>query len=93
MADERRDVNGKVTRTLRHQSTAKPATTQLMYHGKSGRTTGCSARALQWSENPYGNGYGVEMDENWAQFLKMLWIGLDVGKAINLNDTIDSKPS
>ena len=41
-------------------------------------------RALQWSGNPYGNGYGVEMDGNGAQFLKMLWIGLDLGKVISL---------
>ena len=36
-------------------------------------------RALQWSGNPYGNGFGVEMDGNGAQFVKMLWIGLDMG--------------
>ena len=41
-------------------------------------------RALQWSGNPYGNGYGVEMDGNGAQFVKMLWIGLDLGKVISL---------
>ena len=35
------------------------------------------ARALQWSGNPYGNGYGLEMDGNGAHFVKMLWIGLD----------------
>ena len=27
-------------------------------------------RASQWSGNPYGNGYGVEMDGNGAQFVK-----------------------
>ena len=37
-------------------------------------------RALQWSGNPYGNGYGLEMDGNGAQFMKMLWIGLDLGE-------------
>ena len=36
-------------------------------------------RALQWSGNPYGNGYGLEMDGNGAHFVKMLWIGLDLG--------------
>ena len=41
-------------------------------------------RALQWSGNPYGNGYGLEMDGNGAQFVKRLWIGLDLGKAISL---------
>ena len=25
-----------------------------------------------------------EWDGNWAEFVKMLWIGLDLGKAINL---------
>ena len=43
-----------------------------------------TTRALQWSGNPYGNGYGVEMDGNGAQFVKMLWIGLDLGKVISL---------
>ena len=42
------------------------------------------ARALQWSRNPYGNGFGVEMDGNGAQVVKMLWIGLDLGKVISL---------
>ena len=42
------------------------------------------SRALQWSGNPYGNGYGLEMDGNGAQFVKRLWIGLDLGKAISL---------
>ena len=41
-------------------------------------------RALQWSGNPYGIGYGLEMDGNGAQFVKMLWIGLDLGKVISL---------
>ena len=41
-------------------------------------------KALQWSGNPYGNGFGVEMDGNGARFVKMLWIGLDLGEAINL---------
>ena len=43
-----------------------------------------TVRALQWIGNPYGNGYGLEMDGNGAQFMKMLWIGLDLGKAIGL---------
>ena len=46
--------------------------------------TTAPARALHWSGNPYGNGYGVDMDGNGAQFVKILWIGLDLGKAINL---------
>ena len=33
------------------------------------------------------------MDGKGAQFVKMLWIGLDLGKAISLNDTIDTDPS
>ena len=41
-------------------------------------------RTLQWSGNPYGNGYGVEMDGNGAQFVKMLWIGLDLGEGHHL---------
>ena len=41
-------------------------------------------RALQWSGNPYGNGYGLEMDGNGAQFVERLWTGLDLGKAISL---------
>ena len=41
-------------------------------------------RALQWSGNPCGNGFGVETDGNGAYFVKMLWIGLDLGKAIIL---------
>ena len=41
-------------------------------------------RALQWSGNPYGNGYGVEMDGNGAQFVKILWIGLDLGRTVDL---------
>ena len=48
-------------------------------------------RALQWSGNPYGNGYGVEMDGNGAQFVKILMIGLDLGQT--LNDMIDIEPS
>ena len=43
-----------------------------------------SSRTLQWSGNPYGDGYGLEMDGNGAQFVKRLWIGLDLGKVINL---------
>ena len=42
------------------------------------------SRALQWSGNPYGNGYGVEMDGNGAQFVKILWIGLDLGQTVDL---------
>ena len=41
-------------------------------------------RALQWSGNPYGNGYGLEMDGNGAQFVKRLWIGLDLGDGHHL---------
>ena len=41
-------------------------------------------RALQWSGNPYGNGYGVEMDGNGTQFVKTLWIGLDLGQTVDL---------
>ena len=40
-------------------------------------------KVLQWSGNPYGNGYGVEMDGNGAQFVKM-WIGLDLGEGHQL---------
>ena len=29
--------------------------------------------------NPYGNGYGVEMDGNGARLVKILWIGLEMG--------------
>ena len=43
------------------------------------RCYGVVTRALQWSGNPYGNGYGLEMDGNGAHFVKMLWIGLDLG--------------
>ena len=43
-----------------------------------------STRALQWSGNPYGNGYGLEMDGNGAQFVKRLWIGLDLGEGHRL---------
>ena len=43
-----------------------------------------ASRALQWSGNPYGTGYGLEMDGNGAQFVEILWIGLDLGKAITL---------
>ena len=34
-------------------------------------------RALQWSENPYGNGYGVEMEWKWGTICenRMDWIG------------------
>ena len=39
---------------------------------------GVPTRALQWTGNPNGNGYGLEMDGNGAQFLKILWIGLDL---------------
>ena len=41
-------------------------------------------RALQRSGNPYGNGYGVEMDGNGAQFVKILWIGFDLGQTVDL---------
>ena len=61
------------------QDTTKMTTT---YTRKS-EDTGAS-RALQRSGNPYGNGYGLEMDGNGAQFVKRLWIGLDLGKAISL---------
>ena len=44
-------------------------------------------RALQWSGNPYGNGNGLEMDGNGAQFVKMLWIGLDLGEGHQLKTT------
>ena len=27
---------------------------------------GKNSRALQWSGNPYGNGYGVEMEWKWS---------------------------
>ena len=37
-------------------------------------------RALQWGGNPYGNGFGVEMDGNGVHLVKMLWIGLDLGE-------------
>ena len=42
------------------------------------------SRALQWSGNPHGIGYGVEMDGNWAQFVKIIWIGLDLGQTVDL---------
>ena len=42
-------------------------------------------RALQWSGNPYGNGFGVEMNGNGTQFVKILWIGLDLGEGHHLN--------
>ena len=51
-------------------------------------------RALQWSGNPHGNGYGVEMDGNGAQFVKILWIGLDLGQTFALKRyDIDIEPS
>ena len=46
-------------------------------------STGLKSRALQWSGNPYGNGYGVEMDGNEAQFVKILWIELDLGQTVD----------
>ena len=42
------------------------------------------SRSLQWSGNPYGNGYGVEMGGNGTQFVKILWIGLDLGQTVDL---------
>ena len=35
------------------------------------------SRALQWSGNPYGNGYGVEMEWKWDTICenRMDWIG------------------
>ena len=50
----------------------------------SARVKGTVTRALQWSGNPYGNGYGVEMDGNGAQFVRILWIGLDLGQTVDL---------
>ena len=43
-----------------------------------------TGRGLQWSGNPYGNRYGVEMDGNGAQLVKILWIGLDLGQTVDL---------
>ena len=40
-------------------------------------------RALRWSENPYGNGYGVEMGGNGAQIVKILRIELDLGQTVD----------
>ena len=42
------------------------------------------SRALQWNGNPYGNRYGLEMDGNGSQFVKRLWIGLDLGEGHQL---------
>ena len=58
-------------------------------HDTAFRQTACLSsdvvpRALQWSGNPYGNGYGVEMDGNGTQFVKMFWIGLDLGQTVDL---------
>ena len=38
---------------------------------------GQQSRALQWSGNPYGNGYGVEMEWKWGTICenRMDWIG------------------
>ena len=35
------------------------------------------SRSLQWSGNPYGNGYGVEMEWKWGTICenRMDWIG------------------
>ena len=52
--------------------------------GQGTGLSGVAARALQWSGNPYGNGYGLEMDGNGAQFVKMLWIGLDLEEGYQL---------
>ena len=33
-----------------------------------------TSRALQWSGNPYGNGYGVEMEWKWSgNGVEMAW--------------------
>ena len=36
-----------------------------------------AGRGLQWSGNPYGNGYGVEMEWKWGTICenRMDWIG------------------
>ena len=43
-------------------------------------------RALQWSGNPYGNGYGVEREWKWGTICenRMDWIGLDLGQSVDL---------
>ena len=38
---------------------------------------------MEW-KSIYGNGYGVEMDGNGALFVKILWIGLDLGPTVDL---------
>ena len=32
----------------------------------------------------FGNGYGLEMDGNGTQYVKRLWIGLDLGEGHQL---------
>ena len=46
--------------------------------------------SLQWSGNTYGNGYEVEMDGNGGQFLKIVWIGLDLGEGPQLKTIRDT---
>ena len=55
---------------------------KMVFMGKHGPCP--MTRALQWSGNPYGTGYGVEMDGNGTQFMKILWIGLDLGQTVDL---------
>ena len=51
-------------------------------------------RALQWSGNPYGNGYGLEMDGKGAQFVKCYGLDWIWGEAISLKRyTTDTEPS
>ena len=48
-------------------------------------------RALQWSGNPYGNGYGVEMEWKWGTICgnRMDWIGFGQSVDIKLYDDIE----
>ena len=69
-----------------HLRSRSPCSIQLLYHYIQTKLDFLvfASRALQWSGTPYGNGYGLEMDRSGAQFVKRLWIGLDLGKTISL---------
>ena len=43
------------------------------------------SRALQWGGNPYGNGYGVEMEWKWGTICenRMDWIGFGAECSLN----------
>ena len=52
---------------------------------EQGRRHGAMGRALQWGGNPYGNGYGVEMEWKWGTICenRMDWIGFGAECSLN----------